>query len=75
MRPPAGPRAAERFAASARWTTASLAACAIGFFVVVDLVTADAEPRRALLTAAAGAGAGLCTVLAIARRVEPTTRK
>jgi signal transduction histidine kinase len=61
-------RQLERLAAFARWTTAPLAACAIGFFVLVDLLTADYDPERALLSAGLGAMAGVCTVQAIARR-------
>jgi signal transduction histidine kinase len=61
-------RQLERLAAFARWTTAPLAAVAIGFFVLVDLLTADADPQRAVLTAGVGALAGVCTVQAIARR-------
>jgi signal transduction histidine kinase len=61
-------RQLERLAAFARWTTAPLAAAAIGFFVLVDLWTADHDPERALLTAVLGALAGVCTVQAVARR-------
>jgi signal transduction histidine kinase len=61
-------RQLERLAAFARWTTAPLAAVGIGFFVLVDLLTTDHDPRRALLTATLGAVAGVCTVQAVARR-------